>query len=277
MGDSLSAHGAAYDLRVGLFTDRSHDADHDALVAANATPYASGDGELGVLLSHGFTGSPASMRPWAEHLAADGFRVSVPLLPGHGTRWQDMNRVVWQDWYAVLDAELRALQKQCRAVFVAGLSMGGGLALRLAEQHGAGVRGLALVNPCIALADKRLLAMPVLSRVVPSLAGISDDIAKPGVSEFAYRRTPLRALASQMELWEVTRADLPKVDQPILLFRSAIDHVVDPLSADLIRTRTSSPELRERVLHRSFHVATLDHDAEDIFRESAEFFRHHAG
>lgn len=261
---------------MGLFTGRDTDAEHDALVAANATPYAGGDGEVGVLLSHGFTGSPASMRPWADHLVAEGFRVSVPLLPGHGTRWQDLNRVTWQDWYAVVDSALRALQRECRVVFVAGLSMGGALALRLAEQHGAGVRGLVLVNPCIGLADKRLLALPVLSRVLPSLAGISDDIAKPGVSEFAYARTPLRALASQTELWEVTRHDLPKVDQPILLFRSEVDHVVDATSAGLIRSRTSSAELSERILHRSYHVATLDHDADDIFRESAEFFHAHA-
>ncbi|GAB3697986.1 alpha/beta hydrolase [Mariniluteicoccus flavus] len=253
------------------------DADHDAAVARHATPYAGGDGEAGVLLCHGFTGSPTSMVAWAKHLEADGFRVRVPLLPGHGTRWQDMNLTQWEDWYAAVDAALRELSRECSVVFVAGLSMGGALALRLAEQHGDAVRAIALVNPCIGLTDKRLLALPVLSRFVPSIAGISDDIAKPGVSEYGYRRTPLRALASQMKLWETVRGDLAKVDQPILLFRSVTDNVVDASSADLIRSGVASDELSERLLHRSHHVATLDHDADDIFRESAEFFRRHAG
>ncbi|GAB3623434.1 alpha/beta fold hydrolase [Mariniluteicoccus endophyticus] len=251
--------------------------DHDALVARHAVPYSGGDGELGVLLCHGFTGSPASMTPWAKHLEADGFRVSVPLLPGHGTTWQQMNATTWQDWYATVDREFRRLRRDCRRVFVAGLSMGGALALRLAEQHGGDVAALALVNPCIALADKRLLALPVLARVSPSIAGISDDIAKPGVSEYAYLRTPLKALLSQTQLWDDVRQNLPRVDQPIVLFRSSVDHVVDPTSATLIRSRTSSPELVEHTLENSYHVATLDHDAGLIFGESSEFFRKHAG
>src|SRR5579859_1859428 len=89
-------------------------------------------GRVGVLLCHGFTGSPQSLRPWARHLAEAGFRVSLPLLPGHGTRWKDLQSTTWQDWYAEVDKALRVLREDCDSVFVAGLSMGGGLALRLA-------------------------------------------------------------------------------------------------------------------------------------------------
>ena len=114
-----------------------------------AEPYRHDGGEVGVLLCHGFTGSPQSLRPWGEYLAERGLSVSLPLLPGHGTRWQDMQLTGWQDWYAEVDRELRGLTARCRQVFVFGLSMGGALTLRLAARHSAAVSGIALVNPSV--------------------------------------------------------------------------------------------------------------------------------
>jgi carboxylesterase len=78
-----------------------------------AEPYSHDGAEVGVLLCHGFTGTPQSMRPWGEYLAARGLTVSVPLLPGHGTRWQDMQQTGWQDWYAEVDRALRELTARC--------------------------------------------------------------------------------------------------------------------------------------------------------------------
>ncbi|MER6924420.1 alpha/beta fold hydrolase, partial [Streptomyces spiralis] len=94
-------------------------------VLPGAEPFRHEGGEVGVLLCHGFTGSPQSLRSWAEYLAERGLTVSLPLLPGHGTRWEDMAITGWQDWYAEVDRELRALRERCAHVFVAGLSMGG--------------------------------------------------------------------------------------------------------------------------------------------------------
>ena len=122
-----------------------------------------------------------------------------------------------------------------------------------------------------------LIALPIVRRLVPSIPGIANDIAKPGQDERAYSRVPLHALASMRQLWRVVRIDLPMVEQPVLLFRSRTDHVVDPSSARMIMQRISSSEATERILHRSWHVATLDYDAETIFAESADFFRRHAG
>jgi len=242
-------------------------------VRAGAESYVGGDGELGVLLCHGFTGSPASMRPWAEYLVGQGFRVSLPRLPGHGTSWQEMNQTGWPDWYATVDRALTALAAECRTVFVGGLSMGGALALRLAELHRDQVAGLVLVNPALHNSDARLAILPVLKHLVPSVAGISNDIARPFTDELGYDRTPLKALASMVELWEITIARLQRVDQPILLFRSLHDHVVDPSSARILRERVSSGSFTERLLQKSFHVATLDYDAQEIFTGSAEFLR----
>ena len=109
---------------------------------------AGADGDVGVLVSHGFTGSPQSMRPWAEHLAGAGLHASgCPACPGHGTTWQELNRTRFDDWYAAIDAAFTELSERCSKVVVAGLSMGGTLVTRLAEQRGAEVAGLMLVNP----------------------------------------------------------------------------------------------------------------------------------
>jgi carboxylesterase len=246
-------------------------------VLAHAEEFRSpGSGEnaaTGVLLSHGFTGSPQSMRPFGEHLAAEGYGVAVPRLPGHGTRWQEMNNTRWQDWYAVLDNELERLRKEHDRVFLVGLSMGGCLVLRLAEQHGADISGVILVNPSVRTDDKRLALLPVLQRLVPSFPGISNDIKKPGVDEGAYSRMPLRALYSLSQLWTLTRADLAKVTQPVLLFRSTVDHVVEPSSGRTILASISSRDVTETLLEDSYHVATLDNDAPRIFADTTTFIR----
>lgn len=226
---------------------------------------------IGVLLSHGFTGSPASMRPWGEYLADRGYTVSAPRLPGHGTHWREMVATTHDDWYAEVERELDDLAGRTDAVVVGGLSMGGGLALWLAARHPDQVAGLILVNPAVASADKRLKAAPVLKRVVRSVPAIGDDIKKQGVSEHAYDRTPLAPLHSMMRGWRQVRADLPRVTCPVLLFRSREDHVVDPSSARIILGGISTRDATERLLEDSFHVATLDNDAPMIFAESADF------
>ncbi len=228
-------------------------------------------GRIGVLLCHGFTGTPAAMRPWADHLAERGFTAAVPRLPGHGTTWRELNRTGWQDWYHRVERSLLDLAERCDAVVVAGLSMGGCLALRLAQQHGSLVDGLVLVNPAVASRDRRLLALPLLRFLVPSVGAISGDIARPGHVEYAYDRTPLQALYSQTRMWRLVLRDLAMITQPTLLYRSEHDHVVDATGAPLIMSGVSSTDVNEMVLHRSYHVATLDHDAPAIFEGSTEF------
>ncbi|HVV18138.1 MAG TPA: alpha/beta fold hydrolase [Pseudonocardiaceae bacterium] len=243
-------------------------------ILPGAEPFAhDGSTEIGVLLCHGFTGSPQSMRPWGERLAAVGASTRCPLLPGHGTRWQDMNRTGWPDWYGAVDKAFTELVERCTSVFVFGLSMGGTLSLRLAEQHGSAVAGLVLVNPSVTTERKDAALLPLLSRIVPSMAGISNDVKKPGARELAYGRLPLRAAASLSRLWQEVRTDLGKIDQPLLLFRSAVDHVVEPVNARIILDGVHSADIHDKVLPESYHVATLDNDAETIFDDSVEFVR----
>ena len=197
---------------------------------------------IGILLLHGFTGSPKSMRPWGEQLAEQGWRVSVPRLPGHGTRWQDMNLTTWEDWYAEAERALRALQESCSHVFVMGLSMGGSLTLRLAEHHGDAIRGIVLVNPAVHSERWDRHFLPFLQRFVPSFPGISNDIAKPGQDEGAYDVIPLKAAHSLTYLWKAIKQDIAKVHQPMLLFRSAVDHGGEAANAEWILTHVSSTD-----------------------------------
>jgi carboxylesterase len=243
-------------------------------VLPGAEPFThDGSDDIGILLCHGFTGTPQSMRPWGEHLAAEGVTVRCPRLPGHGTDWREMNRTRWTDWYGRVAEDLAELTGRCSTVVVCGLSMGGALALRLAQEHGPSVAGLVLVNPSVTTLRREMALLPVISRVVPSFPPVGNDILKPGITELAYDRTPLRAANSLRHLWRVVRSDLGRITQPVLLYRSAVDHVVESVSSEIVLGSVRSADVTEVVLHDSYHVATLDNDAPTIFDGSLEFAR----
>ncbi len=239
----------------------------------DAEPFSHDGGPVGALLIHGFTGNPSSMKDWGRTLADAGLAVEIPRLPGHGTRWQDANATTWQDWYAEVERAFALLQERCETVFVMGLSMGGTLALRLAEQRGDEVAGLVLVNPAVHTEDKRLVLLPVLRRILSSFPGISNDVKKEGAVEGAYDKLPLKAFYSLTLLWAEVKGDIGKVTQPVLLFRSADDHVVEPSNAAYVMEHVASNDRAEVVLENSYHVATIDNDAATIFSGSLDFVR----
>jgi carboxylesterase len=241
------------------------------LVAADAEPFSSDGGPIGVVVSHGFTGTPASLRPWAQYLAAAGYSVRLPLLPGHGASWRETNRSRWPQWYSAVEASYRELTQRCETVFACGLSMGGTLVTRLAEMHPDGIAGLVLVNPAYGTRRADAKLAPYIAWAVRSRPSIGGDIKKPGVVEPAGDRTPVVAFASLQKLWKVTVADLPSLRAPVLMYRSREDHVVDDLSGQLLKAGAVNTTVDEVVLEDSYHVATLDNDADRIVAESAAF------
>ena len=245
-------------------------------VMPGAESFFHSGGSTGVLLCHGFTGNPSSLRPWADRLAATGLTVSLPRLPGHGTTWQEMAGTRWEDWYAEIDRAYSELRGHAAGIFAMGISLGACLALRLAELRGDGVAGLVLVNPSITADTKLFLLAPLLKFVVPSLKGIGSDIKKEGAHELAYDRIPGRAAASLAALWKLTRQRLGDVSQPVLVYRSTSDHVVGPASVRILREALPAGQLTVRELGNSYHVATLDNDADEIFAGSLEFVRAHS-
>lgn len=241
-----------------------------------AEPFTHHGGATGVLLCHGFTGSPQSLRPWAEYLAEAGLSVWLPRLPGHGTTWQEMARTRWEDWYAEVDRAFDELRAKSDEIFVMGLSMGACLALRLAEVRGPAISGLVLVNPSVTADTRLFLLAPALKFVLPSLKGITSDIKKQQTSELGYDRIPVKAAATLPGLWKITQSQLSDVTQPVLVYHSTVDHVVGPGSLQVLRKALPAGQLEVRELPDSYHVATLDNDAPTIFAGSLEFVRTHS-
>ena len=238
-----------------------------------AEPWSFDGGPVGVLVVHGFTGNPQSMRPLAEAFAAAGCTVSLPRLPGHGTRVEDMLPTRWEDWSAAAEQAYGDLAARCEAVCVAGLSMGGTLTLWLASRHPE-IRGIVLVNP---LADGQAPGVTATVEQLralgePLVPGIGSDIALEGSVESAYPLTPVEPLLSLHAALADLRPALERITCPVLLLTSSTDHVVEPVSSDLVAAAVQGPV--ERVaLERSFHVATLDHDAALVERSAVDFVR----
>jgi carboxylesterase len=187
-----------------------------------------------------------------------------------------MGRARWEDWYAEVDRAFGELQASSDEIFVMGLSMGACLALRLAELHGTAVSGLVLVNPSLTADINLFLLAPVMKLVIPSLKGVASDIKKAGVTELAYDRTPTKAAATLPGLWKTTQRDLSRVTAPALVYRSPEDHVVGPASLEILRKALPASQIEVRECADSYHVATLDNDADAIFSGSLDFVRSHS-
>jgi carboxylesterase len=241
-------------------------------VIEGAEAFSHDGGDVGALVLHGLSGSPKSMRPLAEALAEHGLTVRLPRLPGHGTRWQEMALTRWDDWYTAAGRSLDELTARCSTVFVMGLSMGGTLSLRLAEERGDQIAGLVLVNPAVHTHrfDARYL-LPLLQAVAPKWPGIVNDIKKPGQDEGGYSWISPKATYSLTQMLPTVEADLPRITQPILLFNSTVDHVVEVSNGPAIVAGVSSTDVTRIELVDSYHVATLDNDAATIVTGACEF------
>jgi carboxylesterase len=187
-----------------------------------------------------------------------------------------MNTTTWEDWYGCVEAALVALQKQMegRPVFVMGLSMGGTLATRLAQRHPGEVAGLVLVNPSYMTLRKDAFLAPFLARFIGKIgSGVGSDIKKPGITENAYAGTPLPAFVQLRKGWRETIPGIPDLRLPVLVLHSTEDHVVEPANTEYLLKHLTAEDVTSIELPESYHVATLDNDAETIFRESVAFMR----
>jgi carboxylesterase len=211
------------------------------------------------------------MRGLALAMADAGFTVEMPLLPGHGTDVSDMVPTRWKDWCEAAADAYTALSARCDAVAVIGLSMGGSLALWLAEHHPE-IAALSVVNPLATPPDAATTGFieSVIEGGDEVAPGIGSDIAMEGAAELAYPELPLRAALSLFEGVGEVEALLGSVTCPVLLFTSKQDHVVDPKSSEVLVANVKGP-VEQVVLERSYHVATLDYDKDEIEARTVEF------
>lgn len=233
---------------------------------AGAEPMShDGDRDVGVLVLHGFTGNPSSMRSQAEAFAAAGYHVELPRLPGHGTTVDDMITTGWADWSGAAVAAYDRLSERCDRVVIAGLSMGGSLTLWTAL-HRPDTVGIVCVNPATVPQPPDVLEMleEMLADGMAVVPGIGSDIADPEAVEIAYDGTPLQPLVSfQHDGLTPITGRFGELSAPLLLITSKQDHVVEPHNSEHLAA-THGGEVEHVWLERSYHVATQDYDRDEI-------------
>jgi carboxylesterase len=246
-------------------------------ILAGAEPWShtAAAGAPGVLALHGFTGSPAALRPVAAAFAAAGWHVELPLLPGHGTVIDDMVPTRWADWVAAVDCSRQHLSARTDRIVLVGQSMGATLALwaALATQPSAPVSGLVLVNPVAQppAPDVRAMILELLADGTAVVPGGGSDIADPDAVELAYDGTPLAALLSLVDDGVVPLTDrYGELSAPLLLFTSRQDHVIDPAQSEHLAATYGGP-VDHRWLTRSYHVACADYERDDIVAAALAF------
>lgn len=227
--------------------------------------------EVGVLVCHGFTGTTQSVRPLGQGLARAGYTVAGPRLAGHGTNVKDMAKSTVSDWISSIEEEMNWLQERTEQIFFVGLSMGGTLALYCAALRPELIHGMVLINACVSLRDPELSRLVFDKDAPATVPGVGSDIKASGVKELAYPEIPIPAVKEFMALMRATDDLLPIIETPTLMFQSLEDHVVPPENGPYIQENLGSRYKQLARLENSYHVATLDNDANYIAEQTVRF------
>jgi carboxylesterase len=246
---------------------------NDDNILPGAEPFFFAGNDVGVLVSHGFTGTPQSMRYLGEQIHAAGYTVSGPRLAGHGISPAAMASTGAQDWIASVEEALEQLRRTCNQIFMVGLSMGGTLTLYSAARQPDVIRGAVTINAAVRVGGPAMAGL-VYDRSAPAtVPGIGSDIKAAGVKELAYGEVPVKCFGDALTLATVVHELLPTVTCPVLVITSREDHVVDPANGPLIAQRLGSRRIELSWLDDSYHVATLDNDKARIAKETVAFIR----
>lgn len=241
------------------------------IIQRSPEPFYYPGGKTGILLIHGFTGSASEMRPMGEYFHKLGYTVYAPLLKGHGTNPEDLRQTHRNDWWqGVLDAYDYMVQSGVEKIYVAGLSMGGVLALKLAMNRP--LSGVVTMCSPIWVQDRRAKYVEFVYYFIPYLERQQRNRrAEIESAMFPYDRTPLRSLAQLFKLIRRVRYQLHKVKVPALIVQSTTDETVRPESANYIYSKIGSLDKTLSWYERSSHIITLDRERRKLFREVEEF------
>jgi carboxylesterase len=226
-------------------------------------------GPVGVLLSHGVTATTAEIRPLAQRLHEAGYAVAGPLLPGHGTTPDDLNRARWQDWARAAEGTLQQLAERCERVIVGGESMGAVAALYLASELPEAV-GVLAYAPAIKLNlstwDRFRLRL-----LAPIISSVPKRNWSPCEGHQAYRVTPLRAGVQSLNMQKEVLRRLPQIRQPVLVVQGCLDRSIDPHAAETIRQGVSSAVVDVHWLEHSAHTVLLDREFDQVVELTLRF------
>jgi carboxylesterase len=257
-----------------------------AACGADAGGFFFPGGRIGCLLIHGFMATPQEMRFLGERLRACGYSVHATLLAGHGTSPEDLDRCTWHDWYASARAGLETLHRRAPEIVVIGQSLGALLALKLAVDSPAVIRGAVLLSPALVLSRRWLRWMtPVVCLMLPFLAERRRYVRKPQrdvadprarAESVCYDRVPLRGLRQLFRLQQAARRVLPQVQQPVLVVHSRQDHTCPLVNVEMVQHAVRGP-VRPVILNDSYHVVSIDVDKERVVADVAAFVEDTSG
>jgi carboxylesterase len=217
-------------------------------------------GPVGVLLSHGYTASTAEVRLLGRFLHEQGYTVAGPLLPGHMTTPEEMNRCRWQDWAEAMEAAYQQITARCERVFVGGESMGALLALYLASEHPE-VPGLLIYAPALRISPIDAFLARLLVRFVPYVR--KKEIV-PAERWQGYSVNPVPALVQLLHLQNEVRPRLPDIHQPLLLIQGRLDTDIDLRGVEMLYQEIGSPLKELHWLERSRHVVIMDRELDQV-------------
>ncbi|MDY7039247.1 MAG: alpha/beta fold hydrolase [Chloroflexota bacterium] len=239
-------------------------------------PFFFAGGPTGCLLIHGFSGSPPEMRPMGEYLTARGLTVLGVRLAGHGTTPEDMATTGWRDWVTSAEEGLQQLRDRCDRVFVAGLSMGGLIALHLAAHQPA--TGVVAMSAPAYITDWRFRFLPLVQHFMPWVTpDIESDLTDPQAeSRFsAYNRLPTRCVVSFGKLLKLVRRELPQVQVPVLIMQGRCDHTIPADSAQIIFDGLGAADKKIVWWPNSGHAITVDGERGEVWERAYEFITSH--
>jgi carboxylesterase len=234
--------------------------------------FLNGSREMALLFLHGFTASPSEVFPAAKKVhEISGCTVSGPLLPGHGSDPRFLNRLKWQDWFQAVEKEAVFLQAEYKKVYVAGLSMGGLLALHAAACM-KDLRGIISINaPIFSRAPFLDFTSRIIARFQPyypkkNLEELRELETK---GRFAYDVMPGRAYLSMLQLKSLVIRELTELNLRVLILQSRQDDVVNPGSGSFLTSQVKGARLVE--LQESGHIATMGPEVGLIAQEIGSF------
>ncbi len=228
-------------------------------------PFYHKGNDCGVLLIHGFTGTCAHMRPLADALAARGYTVRTINLPGHATAESDMAKATWQQWLHAAKEAAYQMMQEVRVFTVCGLSMGGVLALLIAQQMKVDVcvpisAPTAVQNRLLPLAG---IAAPIIRRI-PWGEGTERHKHIDKTYDFGYSGFPTAKGADLNRLIKMANRNLFNIQCPILAVQSDGDETIWEGSADAILEGVGSAVRQKLMLHDMPHVVTLTPEYQTI-------------
>ncbi len=235
-----------------------------------------GDGAVGAVLVHGFTGTPYEMRYLGEQLARAGITVHGLRLPGHGTTIEDLDRTTWEDWAEAVEDAFDTLRLRCRQVAVVGQSLGGLLSLHLAAHRPDVAAVAALATPLwleglgAKVADwaaRGALRWPAIPKLMRT------DVRDKRVRREnpCYDAIPTRGLGELARFMKMVGGELPLVRAPVLVLHGKKDHTAPVACAARIAEGTRA--VRTRILPRSYHLIAADVERDIVAAEVIDFIR----